>query len=260
MEGSRGGAYGSGPASFQKGGSPSPISAPRRAVLDLFTGIVGPDSNMNGRATTPAYGVIAVELDRRSTCGPVIVNHMKTLFPGEVFILGDANVDEIELWSPYAAIISGGKASIVANYGELRATAHLILHTDLRTIPPTATRSFELAIPSIINAAVSTGATETELVQGIAEGYSRVLALAWSRTGGTSFEAAIQWVWIPSTGSEQPPAFLRVETSAFVPVAAGATVGAIIYDGDTRGATIIRIVQRNAVVADTGFAQLKFRV
>lgn len=260
MEGSRPG-YGGGPASFQKGGAPSPISAPRRAVLDLFTGITGPDSVHNASATTPAMGVVAVELDRRSTCGPVVVNGIKTLFPGEVFILGDANVDEIRLVSPYAAVISGTKAAIVAQYGQLRATAHLILHTDLRTIPPTATRAIELAVPSIPNAAVTTGATETELVQVIAEGFSRVLALAWSRTGGTAFECAIQWVWIPSIGTEGPVPFLRIETSAFVPVAAGATVGAIVYDGDTRGATIIRLVQRNAVAADNGgFGQLKLRV
>lgn len=260
MEGSRGGAYAAGPASFQKGGSPSPISVPRRAVLDLFTGIQGPDGNNNGRATTPAYGVVAVELDRRSTCGPVLVNGMKTLFPGEVFILGDANVDEIEVVSPYAAVVPGTKGALVANYGELRATAHLILHTDLRTIPPTATRAFELAVPSIVNAAVSTGATETEMVQVIAEGYSRVLAMAWSRTGGTTFEAAIQWVWIPSIGTEGNVRFFRIETSAFVLVLPGATVGAVVYDGDTRGATIIRLVQRNAVAADVGFGQLKLRV
>lgn len=260
MEGSRGGAFAGGPASFQKGGSPSPISAPRRAVLDLFTGITGPDSAHNASATCPAMGVIAVELDRRSTCGPVLVNGMKTLFPGEVYILGDSNTEEIRLESPYAALVAGTKAALVANYGELRATAHLILHTDLRTIPPTATRAFELAVPSILNAAVSTGATETELVQVIAEGYSRVLALAWSRTGGTTFEAAIQWVWIPSIGTQGPVSFFRIETSAFVLVPPGATVGAVVYDGDTRGATIIRLVQRNAVAADTGFGQLKLRV
>lgn len=195
-------------------------------------------------------GVVALELDRASSCGPVSVNGQKTLYPGETFELGRADasleIDTVHSRLPRGLGL-GPPERQTTGPGLLVPEAVIVCHRDRRTLPPGAARSSEDTARSMepFEFAAAAVGTEREVVQIVADVYRSAVIVAWSRTG--AFDAFAELVWAPKTTT--PNVFVRREPQAVVNVPA--TQNRVIFDGDTRGASIVRLVATQITGADT---------
>lgn len=227
---SRGPAHARGPLSA---GAPTTVPSPSASPIYF-------DTNGDPRTYVNPLGVYAVELDRRARCGPVRVNNDKVLFPGEIFVLGRADAPDLRIETAYSRMPTGNAARTppTGNAGKLDPFAPVILHRHPDTMPQTASRSHEATAKSIAPFPLLAAGTDREIVQIVADGFSCATVTAWARTApGVVYSAFVELVWCPRDDNVE-----RVEAQPVVVVPVGDTVGVAVYNGPTKGCSIIRLV------------------
>lgn len=236
----RSNAYGQGPADFQREGGGGPVAAPIRIAANLNVD--------DGLATVPMpLGTVAVELDRRSSCGPILVDETHLLWPGGVFYVADAAKGAFDLRAPYLFAVTTTKAAPAGGYGTPIYIARLICHQDLRTVPPGGDRPPVYEEHSIPRFPIDT--TRRDLVQVCVSGYSQVTILGWADTGGASWNAEVEFHYAPDVNRIAASNYQHTRLLPPVVVPVGTLVGIIIYSGATDGAHLVRVV--GSVVAGT---------